>query len=55
MRAVYDVYQSLAFRQFVELQRPRFSCVAANPDGSYRFGIVLRDGVPAGPAADLDP
>ena len=51
---VDDVYQSLAFRQFVDVQHPRFSCVAANPDGSYRFGVILRDD-PAGPAPDLDP
>ena len=41
---VDDVYQSLAFKRFLDALRPRFSCVAANPDGSYRFGIVVRAG-----------
>jgi hypothetical protein len=41
---VDDVYQSLAFRQFVAEVRPCFSCIAANADGGYRFGIVVRDG-----------
>ena len=41
---VDDVYQNLAFREFVEAMRPRWSVVAANPDGSYRFGVVLKAG-----------
>jgi hypothetical protein len=41
---VDDVYTSLVFRDFVSAARPRWSCIAANPDGSYRFGIILRSG-----------
>jgi hypothetical protein len=39
---VDDVYQSLAFRQFVASVQPAWSTVAANADGSYCFGIVLK-------------
>jgi Methyltransferase domain len=39
---VDDVYQNLVFHQFVEKVRPTWSTVAANPDGSYRFGILLK-------------
>jgi hypothetical protein len=38
---VDDVYQSLAFRSFVDANPLHWSCVGANPDGSYRFGIAL--------------
>jgi hypothetical protein len=39
---VDDVYQSLAFRRFVEKEKPGWSAVAAETDGSYRFGIALK-------------
>ena len=44
---VDDVYQSLAFREFMETTELRWSCIGANPDGSYRFGIAIAEGSPA--------
>jgi hypothetical protein len=40
---VDDVYQSLAFHKFAEAARPTWSCVGAEPDGSYRFAIALSE------------
>ena len=40
---VDDVYGHLAFHDFATTH-PRWSVVAANPDGSYRFGIALKEG-----------
>src|SRR5207244_1813382 len=57
---VDDVYQSLAFRRFVDRAQLRWSGVGANEDGSYRFGIAVAEGdlaeslkarLPAGAAA----
>ena len=39
---VDDVYQSLVFHDFVATHS-RWSVVAANPDGSYRFGVALKE------------
>jgi Methyltransferase domain len=39
---VDDVYDSLAFHDFVDAARPRWSCVGANADGGYRFGVALK-------------
>jgi hypothetical protein len=41
---VDDVYTSLVFREFVTETAPRFSCIASNPDGGYRFGVLIRQG-----------
>ncbi len=38
-----DVYQNMAFHEFVETVRPRWSGIGANADGSYRFGIILKE------------
>ncbi len=39
-----DVYQSLAFRDFVDTTDLHFICVAANENGSYPFGIAIATG-----------
>jgi hypothetical protein len=41
---VDDVYQNLVFREFVGEVGPRWSTIGANPDGSYRFGILIKEG-----------
>jgi hypothetical protein len=41
---VDDLYQNMAFHEFVEAVRPRWTVVGANADGSYRFGIILKEG-----------
>jgi hypothetical protein len=41
---VDDVYQSLAFRNFTESHSLRFSCIGANDDGGYAFGIAVAEG-----------
>jgi hypothetical protein len=45
---VDDVYQNLVFREFVGEIGPRWSTVGANPDGSYRFGILIKQGSATG-------
>lgn len=40
---VDDVYSNLAFRELVAATAPRFTCIGANPDGSYRFGMLILD------------
>ncbi len=41
---VDDVYQSLAFWQYTDAVKPGWTCIGAEPDGSYRFGIALAEG-----------
>jgi hypothetical protein len=41
---VDDAYQSLAFRKFVDTTRLRWSCIGANPNGGYPFGIAIAEG-----------
>jgi hypothetical protein len=49
---VDDVYQNLVFREFVGEIAPRWSTIGANTDGSYRFGILIKqDGAGAEPGA----
>ena len=36
-----DVYQSLAFRDFVDTTDLHFTCIAANDNGGYPFGIAI--------------
>ena len=38
---VDDVYQSLAFRHFLDATALRWSSIGANSDGSYMFGIAI--------------
>jgi Methyltransferase domain len=39
---VDDVYQSLAFSQFVADVQPKWFVIGANADASYRFGVILK-------------
>lgn len=41
---VDDIYKSLAFRKFLNTTGLRWSCIGANPNGGYPFGIAIAEG-----------